>query len=172
MALVSAFVYLPMLFAIFQFSYALYVYNFVSYAARQASRYAAVRGVNSCTIASPQLFPDCNLGPSGGSNPTTASGSASLQAYIQNMAFTGLNPNNITVTATWWSATTTDPGNGSFSTTDWNTQCTTADALNNACNTPGDAVQVTVVYAFPLNIPFWKNQTLNLGSTSKLIINE
>lgn len=172
MALVSVFVYLPMLFAIFEFSYGIYAYNFVSNAARLASRYASVRGVDSCTIATPQNFSDCNLGPGGGSNPTTASGSASLQTYVQNLAFAGINTSNLTVTASWWSATINNPGNGSFSTTSWSSQCTSTDSLGNACNTPGDAVKVTVQYALPLNIPFWNSSTITVSSTSEMMINE
>jgi len=169
MALVSALVYLPLIFGIFEFSYGLYAYTYVSQVARQASRYASVRGVESCSIAS--AFPDCNLGPSGGTNPTTTSGSTSLQTYVKNKAFAGLSTSNLTVTAKWWQAAV-GPGTGAFSTTTWGTQCTTTDANGNACNTPGDAVSVTVTYAFPLNIPFWKNSTLNLSSTSQMIINE
>lgn len=173
MALVSALVYLPMLFAIFEFSFAIYGYTFVSNAARNATRYASVRGVDSCTIALPQNFPNCNLGPSGGSNPTTASGSAALQTYVQSLAFPGINTNNITVTANWWSATTTNPGTGAYSTTNWNTQCTTTDSLGNACNTPGDAVQVNVQYTLPLAIPFWRgSRNITVSSTSEMIINE
>ena len=169
MALVCAFVYLPMVFFIFEISYAVYAYNFVSLMSRQASRYASVRGVNSCLIAS--SFPNCNLSPTTASNPNSTSGSTSLQTWVQSQAYTGLSAANITVTASWWSALVA-PGTGTFSTTTWNSQCTTTDINGNACNTPGDAVQVTVTYAFPLNIPFWKQKTLNLSSTSRMIVNE
>lgn len=169
MALVSAFVYLPMLFFIFETSYAIYAYNFVSLMSRQASRYASVRGTMSCVIAS--SFPNCNLGPATGSNPASTSGNTSLQTWVQGKSFTGLNPANITVNATWRSAVVA-AGAGGYSTTTWPTQCTTTDTNGNPCNTPGNAVQVTVTYAFPLDIPFWRNRTLNLSSTSRMVINE
>lgn len=169
MALVSAFVFLPMMFGIIQFSYALYAYNFVNMAARQATRYAAVRGAPSCLISS--TFVDCNLGPSGGSNPTTTSGSAALQTYVQSLTYPGINANNLTVTATWLEKVVTT-GSGIYSTTSWSTACTSTDNYLQACNTPGDAVQVTVTYQFPLAIPFWKSATLNLTGTSQMVINE
>jgi Flp pilus assembly protein TadG len=166
MALVSCFIFLPMLIGIFEISLAVYGYNFVSVAARQATRYAAVRGAPSCVIAS--TFPDCNLGPAGGTNPTTASGSAALQTYVRGLAYPGINQNNITVTATWWSANTS-PG-ATYSTTAWDVQCTTTDLNGSACNSPRDAVKVMVSYNVPL--PFWKTRYVTVSSTSQLIINE
>lgn len=169
MALVTAFVYLPMLFFIFEISYGIYAYNFVSLMSRQASRYSSVRGTMSCVISS--TFPNCNLGPTTGSNPTSTSGTTSLQTWVQSQAFTGLNANNITVNASWWSAVVAAGANG-YSTTTWANQCTSTDTNGNPCNTPGNAVQVTVTYSFPLNIPFWQQKTLSLSSTSRMVINE
>ena len=168
MALVTAFVYVPMLFFIFQISYGIYAYNFVSLMSREATRYASVRGGYSCIVASG--FPNCNLSPNSASNPTSTNGATSLQTWVRSQTFTGLNSNNITVNATWWSASV-GPGAGAYSTTNWNSQCTTTDLNGNACNTAGNAVQVTITYAFPLNVPFWRNTTLNLSSTSRMIIN-
>ena len=170
MALICAFVVIPMLFGIIEVSLALYSYNFVTDAAREATRYAVVRGPQTCVIA--PTFPDCNLSPAGSTNPTSGSGSTTLQTYVQNLGYPGINPSNLTVTATWWSANVVNPGTGAFSTTDWNTQCTTTDLNGNACNSIGNAVRVVVTYAFPLNIPFWKNVTVNLTSTAQMTINE
>ena len=169
MALVSALVFLPTIFGIIQFSFALYTYNFVNMAARQATRYAVVRGAPSCLISN--TFPDCNLGPSGGSNPTTTSGSAALQTYVQSLAYPGIDTSKLTVTATWLNKVVSTGTNG-YSKTTWSGSCTTTDTYLQACNTPGDAVQVQVVYLFPLNIPFWKSATLNLTATSQMVINE
>ena len=44
MALICAFVVIPTLFGIIEVSLALYSYNFVTDAAREATRYAIVRG--------------------------------------------------------------------------------------------------------------------------------
>ena len=57
----SASVLFVLLFGIIETCMALYAYNFVSEAAREATRYAVVRGPNSCLISS--TFPACNLNP-------------------------------------------------------------------------------------------------------------
>jgi hypothetical protein len=168
MALVSAFVFLPLIFGIIQFSFALYAYNFVNMSARQATRYAVVRGIESCVIA--PTFPNCNMGPNtaGGVNATAPS---ALQTYVRGLAYPGINPNSITVTTTYLSQHVTS-GAGGFSTTTWNSTCTTTNPDNGQpCNTPGNAVQVRVVYQFPLIVPFWRSATLNLTGTSQMVIN-
>ncbi len=165
----SASVLFMMLIGILQISLALYTYNYVCDASREATRYAVVRGAQSCTIS--KTFPDCNLLPS---DVTSATNPASnpLLAYIENLGYPGMNPANLSANVTWWSSNVTQGGAGGFSTTDWNTQCTGTDLNAQPCNTPGDAVQVVVTYAFPLNIPFLNNATINLTSTSKMVINE
>jgi len=165
MALVSAFIFLPMLFAIFQVSYGLFVYGYVSHVSRLATRYASVRGVESCAISS--TFVDCNLGPSGSTNPSAGSGSTPLQNYVQNLGYPGIDSSRLTVTSQWYTETISNAGGGAFSTSDWTTQCTTG-----TCNSKGNAVRVTVSYQFPLNIPFWRNSNLSIASTSQMMINE
>lgn len=166
MALVCSFVYLPMLFGIFQVSYGLFVYNYVCDVAHQASRYAAVRGSDSCIIQS--NFVDCNLGPGGSSNstPASSSGSTTLQNYVQNMNFMGIDIHKLTVTASWYSESF-DNSSG-FSVGSWGTACT----ATTGCNVVGNTVQVQVVYQFPLNIPFWQNKTLPITGTSQMMISE
>ena len=167
MALVSAFVFLPLIFAIFQFSFALYAYNFVNLASRQATRYASVRGVESCVIS--PTFPNCNMGPHTGVNTTAPS---ALQTYVRGLAYPGINRSNLTVTTTYLAQHVTS-GAGGFSTSDWNTVCSTTNPNNSQeCNTPGNAVRVSVVYQFPLAIPFWRKGNLTLTGTSQMVINE
>ena len=169
MAIVSAFVFLPLIFAIIQFSLALYAYNFVNLAARQATRYAAVRGVESCVISA--TFPNCNMGPDTASGKNATAPSA-LQTYVRALAYPGIKPSNLTVTSTYLAAHVTS-GAGGFSTTAWDAACTTTNPYNaQECNTPGNAVQVSVVYQLPLAIPFWKKETLNLTGTSQMVINQ
>jgi hypothetical protein len=163
MALVCAFVYLPMLFGIFQVSYGLYVYNYVCNVAHEATRYAAVRGSTSCIIQS--NFVDCNLSPGGSTNPLPGSGTP-LQNYVQSFGYAGLDATKLTVTATWYSRTN-DESSG-FSSALWSTTCTGSTD----CNVVGNAVQVAVVYQFPLNIPFWKNKTLPITGISRQMITE
>lgn len=164
MALVCALVYLPMLFGVFQVSYGLYVYNYVCSVAHEASRYAAVRGSNSCVIQS--NFVDCNLGPDGSSNPTSTSGSTTLQNYVQNMSYMGIDPTKLTVTASWWNESFNN--SSGFSVGSWDTPCTTGAS----CNNVGNAVLVHVTYQFPMNIPFLPNQSLSINGYSKMMISE
>ena len=164
MALVCAFVYLPMLFGIFQVSYGIYTYNVVCSTAHQLTRYAAVRGFYSCTIAG--SFVNCNMNPTGSSNPAQSDPNQALLSYVPKYL---LNSNNLTVNATWYSVTY-DNSSG-FSKAQW-TQCTTSDNTATPCNLPGYQVQVQVTYNFPLNIPFWGRKTIPITSVSRMMINE
>ncbi len=137
MAVVSS-VMFAVLFGIVELSLALYTYNYVSDAAREASRYAIVRG-SSCSVLT-------NCGVTG----------AKIQTYVQNLGYPGMNAANTTVTTTWLSPSTTTP--------------VTWTACGSQCNVPGNAVQVTVTYSFPLSIPFVPKSTLSLHSTSQMVI--
>lgn len=131
---------------------ALYSYLFVSDAAREASRYAMVRG-SQCNTNTP-LVTNCG----------TATGvtQAELQTWVQSLGYPGLNKNKLTVTVDWLTATSS----GSPATTSW-IACT-----GSGCNVPGNMVQVVVSYAFPLSIPFWRATTLNVSSTSDMVISQ
>jgi Flp pilus assembly protein TadG len=77
-----------------------------------------------------------------------------IQNYVENLGFPGINSGNMTVTATW-------PTTGAA--------CTPSTA---PCNNPGNLVQVTVAYKFPLSIPFVKASTINMASTSEMVISQ
>jgi Flp pilus assembly protein TadG len=111
---------------------ALYAYNFVADASHEATRYAMVRG-SACTGLT-----NCNM--------TT---SAPIQTYVQSLGYPGIDPSNLTATATWSGALT-------------------------PTNAPGNFVSVTVTYTYPLNIPFWpqSGSILNLSSTSQVAISQ
>lgn len=161
MALVCAFVYVPMLFGIFQVAYGLYIYNFVCSAAHQASRYAAIRGSNSCIIQSD--FVNCNLNPTGSTNTPSGAGTP-LQKYVQSLSFLGIDQSKLTVTPTWFGRLN-DSSGGGFSVASWDTACTAA-----GCNAIGNSVQVAVTYNFPLAIP--GGRTLAITGVSKMMISE
>jgi Flp pilus assembly protein TadG len=72
------------LFGILGLCGALYTYNFVVDAAHEATRYAIVRG-SACS-----RLTNCNL-----------SSSTTLQTYVRSLGYPGINPNNLTVAATW-----------------------------------------------------------------------
>jgi Flp pilus assembly protein TadG len=141
-------VLLSMLFGIFSISFALYTYHYISNAAREGSRYAMVRGSNSCANSSGKLT---NCGASSGQ----------IQNYVQNLGYPGIDASNkMTVTSTWFKAVSS----GTPATTTWSA-CTTG-----TCNAPGNIVKVQVTYAFPLGIPYSGSRTLNMTSTSQMVI--
>lgn len=148
---ISSVIFLSILFGIVEFSMALYTYNYVSDAAREATRYAMVRGSTSCTNT-PGLSP-CGTSQTGAT-------ATDISNYVKGLGFPGIDATNrTTVTTTWY----TPPASGS---TTW-TQCTTG-----TCNQPGYAVDVQVAYRFPLSIPFWRATTLNLSATSRMVISQ
>lgn len=80
----SAVLLLTVIFGCFEISLAFYSYHFVSEAAREATRYAIVRG-SSC---------------SGFSSACPASAN-DIQSFVRNLNFPGIDPNNLAVTTTW-----------------------------------------------------------------------
>ena len=126
-----------LVFGVMAICLALYSYNVVSEAAREATRYAIVRG-SACNS-----FTDCNVDQTG------------LQTYVQGIGFPGITPSSLSVVASATSAT--------------GTVCT---ATLKPCNKPGNPVQVTVTYTFPLVIPFVPSRTLTMSSTSQMTISQ
>jgi Flp pilus assembly protein TadG len=126
-----------LIFGLLAICLALYSYNVVSEAAREATRYAIVRGSVCNTLS------NCNIDQPG------------LQTYIRGIAFPGINPLSLTVAA----SATTPAG-------------TTCTGTLTPCNIPGNPVQVTVTYTFPLGIPFMPSRTLTMSSTSQMIISQ
>ncbi len=75
------------IFGVMAICLAIYSYNVTAELAREATRYAIVRGT-SCNS-----FSDCNVTK------------AQLQTHVQSIGFPGINPANLTLTApTGWSA--------------------------------------------------------------------
>jgi len=131
-----AFIFIPfmtILFGICGFGVALYDYHFVSYAAREATRWAAVNG-HTCASDS-----SCTA-------PATA---ADIQNYVVQITPSGINPNNLTVTASWPST---------------NGICATVS------NAPGCTVQVQVSYTYTFILPLIHINPLQLSSTSEMLI--
>lgn len=137
---ISLSILLCVLVGTFEMCLALYSYHYVSYAAREASRYAVVRGSTSCSNT-PNLT-NCNIT------------SAQLQTWVQSLGFPGIISNNLTVTTTW----PTTGANCYPSTT--------------PCNNPSNLVNVVVNYAYPFTVPFWKSGTINISSTSQMVISQ
>jgi Flp pilus assembly protein TadG len=143
--------FFTMLFGIVEFARAMYAYHFVSNAARQATRWAAVNGWtcgddNSCNGTAPM-----NNGPA---LPTD------IQNYVANMAPPGINSKNITTTP-GWTAPTGSP-----------TICTAAVTGIGGPheNYPGCTVEVTVSYKFNFVAPIVSAATIKMSSTSEMVI--
>jgi Flp pilus assembly protein TadG len=88
------------------------------------------------------------------SNFTSAcpASAAQIQTYVQDLNFPGIIPNNMSVATTW-------PTTGS--------SCTPSVT---PCNNPGNLVQVTVTYTFPLSLPFVTTRSLTMTSSSRTVI--
>ena len=144
----SCLILIPVLFGIVQLSIGLYCYHFAADAAREATRWAIVRGGN------------CNsLFGKGYCSPTAGNGSGAtsddIAQYVRNLGY----PYSATVTtSTHWCAAGGTPATWS--------SCSTkqTDAV------VGNQVKVTVSYAYPLIIPFIRKNTINISSTSSMTI--
>lgn len=77
------------------------------------------------------------------------------QTYIRSLGFPGINPNNLHAVSVY-SATTAG------------TTC----SPSTLCNNPGNQVQVTVTYTFPVVIPFVPAQTLSMSNTAEMVISQ
>lgn len=141
---ISASILLSMLFGIMELGLLFYAYNFVSEAAREATRWASVRGSTSCTNT-PSLT-DCNATK------------AEITAYVQGLGYPGVASSNLSVTTTYLTATT------SGGTTTWST------CSSGTCNAPQNAVNVQVSYPFPLGVPFIPITSITVASTSQMVI--
>jgi len=141
-------IFLMVLFAVFDLSIAFYTYHYVSDAAREGTRYAMVRG-SAC---------------SGQSHTTPCPiTSDEIATYVENLEYPGIDAADfMTVSSTWLSQ-----GSPSGTGNTWTACGTTA-----ACKVHGNQVQVTVSYAFPLDIPLWKLDSLSISSTSSMVISQ
>jgi Flp pilus assembly protein TadG len=139
-----------MLFGIMDFGRALYAYHFVSYAAREATRWAAVNGASCADDSS------CN-----GGTYTTATGTfmmnsgpaspADIQNYVTgHLVPPGINPAKVTAVATF----TAPPGSPA--------SCPS--------NNDGCTVEVHVQYVFNFVAPIISTATVTMSSTSEMVI--
>lgn len=67
-----------------------------------------------------------------------------VQTYVRGLRQTGINAAQLTVTTTW----------------------------PNVTDNPGDPVNVVVQYPFPLSVPFVISNTVNMQSTSQMVISQ
>ena len=86
-AAVGMVIILALFIGLLEICLALYASHFVADAAREASRYAIVRGSMSCSD-SPNLT-NCNAT------------SDEIQAWVRSLGYPGINPQQLSVTTTW-----------------------------------------------------------------------
>lgn len=131
-------VLLSIILGVMEICLALFTFHSISEVAREGSRYAMVRG-DMCVVS--------------GVSCTTSE--AAIQSYMRGLGYPGINPSNMTVTATY---SAYPAGSG----------C----APNANCENPGNLVTINVVYQFPLTIPFMPASTLAMTSTSAMVISQ
>jgi Flp pilus assembly protein TadG len=150
--------FITMLLGIMDFCRMLYAYHFVSNAAREATRYASVRGStcdddSSCSLATPDTGP-------------AAPGNTVVQDYVTMLAVpAGINTSStgcggsacLTTTPTWNPAGSNGP-----------TICTAA--VSGVPNYPGCTVEVQVSYSFNFLFPLVHTSPVTLSSTSEMVI--
>jgi Flp pilus assembly protein TadG len=144
----SCLILMPMLFGIVQLSIALYCYHYAADAAREATRWAIVRGAN-CTGD----FNSTYCSPTDGTS--TGADANDIAQYVKTLGYP--YSGNVTTSTQWCTYGGSTPAT-------W-TSCSTTQN-----NTVGNQVQVTVSYAFPLVIPFVKKNNLSLSSVSSMTI--
>ncbi len=139
----AASVLLTMIFGIMGFSLALYSYHYCAQMAREATRYAAVRGATwaGTACATPNTY-------------ACAATSSDVSNFVVSITPLGLSTANLNVTTTWPST----KASGST--------CTAPSVYNS----PGCVVKVKVAYAFSYTMPFLPQTPLALSSTSSLTI--
>lgn len=141
---IVAILFFTIFFGIVDFARALYTFHFVGNAAREATRYAIVRG-SSCT--GPAAF-QCNA---------TAD---EIQAYVQSITPSGINSANVNINT---NSTFIWPGTGPGTGAGNNGGCNTANGQN---NNPGCIVQVQVTYPFQFIFPLMPTTTCTIGTSS------
>ena len=123
-----------------------YTYHFTAFAAREATRYAMVRG--------------STWGPTSCSSTRTAAcnaTAANVQSFVQGLVTRGMSSGSaLTVTTTW-------PGTGLAGA---GTKCSTTTGMNS----PGCLVKVSVSYSFNYNIALLPTSALTFRSSSQVVV--
>ena len=142
---ITLLLFLALLFAVVEFGWLFLAYQNVADAARQAARWASVRGADSCWHVS--NLPGCN-----------ATGT-DVTNYVHSLYEPAIDTSKMAVTTNWcaaaWNQTTYSMS--------W-PNCSTAGS-----NAAGNQIQVTVTYQFPIALPFL-NKTFALTSTGAMAI--
>lgn len=146
-----------------------FTYEYVNFAAREAVRWAAVRG-SECYLSS-HTMPGCSS--SSGASKTD------IQQYVVGLNYPLINPKTLSangysnINVAW--LYNTKHGSPPTAYASWVACPPSAGLLQGqACNDPGDAVQVSVSYPFTqgVYIPFVGSFTPIVSSTSQIVISQ
>jgi Flp pilus assembly protein TadG len=149
---------------IIDFSRAVYAYHGISDAAREATRFASVRGHASCVL-SPRTFPTATCPLANADIANFVGAQLTTAGIYNNVVTTPAVAGDLSVTATW-------PGKQG----DGTTTCLTATVPT--VQDPGCLVQVQLVYKFGFSLPFWAAYQssapplVNIGSFSQVVISQ
>jgi len=140
-------VFFTILFGIGGFAHMLYVYHYVNHAAKEATRYASVRG-SKC---SDDLSCVTTNSASGVAGPTSDS---DIQTFVSNMVLAGVDSSKLVV------PTSSTYLCGVVNTTKCSPVVDSAMCNSSAAvNAPGCTVRVTVVYAYNFIFPLVPGST-------------
>ncbi len=147
----SCLILIPVLFGIVQLSIGLYCYHYAADAAREATRWAIVRG-STCNVS----FGAAYCSPTDAN--TTGATANDIAQYVKGLGYP--YSGGVTTTVQWCA-------NGGAIPATWTTCYNTSPS---PYNQPSNQVQVTVSYSYPLLIPGIKRYAINLGSVSSMTI--
>jgi Flp pilus assembly protein TadG len=158
---------LAMMLGLIDFARMVYAYHAIANTAREATRFASLRGRASC-VTTPRTFP-AEVCPAGTTELTNFVSSQLTGVGIYNNTGGGFtNRGDLVVTSTW-------PGNKG----DAVTPTTCLVGTSPTSKDPGCVVIVQVQYKFGFTIPFWaffqnsaKPAALSMTSTSQATISQ
>ena len=147
--------FLSLLFGIGAFGHALFVYHHLSNVAREATRYAAVRGFD-CNLT-PTGQPSCTAAnsASGNAGPTNA---ADVTAYVKSITPQSIDGTKLTINVCGVSGSAACPASSAVGPAVCTTDIIEAGAIVQAkeSNFPGCTVMVQVAYPYTFIFPLVK----------------
>jgi Flp pilus assembly protein TadG len=154
-SLVTVLVLFPLIFGIMDFARAAYAYHYVSFSAREAARWASVRGAQ-CANALPA---PCEATSGAGGTVDSHVRSISPAGFYVNGNACAATAGCLLVTASW-------PGAPAGS------NAPSSCSGGGGSNAPGCAVNVEVQYTFGFDLPFLPAATINMSSSSEVVISQ
>jgi Flp pilus assembly protein TadG len=138
----SSIVLFGLFFGLFQLTMTGYTFHMVSDIAREATRWAIVRG-STCSHNTPGL-------------DHCGAAQADIQNYIQTLGLPG--DSKLTATVYYYSPSSTTP-------TTW----TSCDPTSSTCNQPGYLLKVVITDNYSMAVPFLPTRTIPITSTSQMV---